>query len=232
MQKDTNAILETLVCTVDSESCMKGVCSKCKTRGIVYEKNNRERIVPLRQWVRKSEVVEKGGKKIKISKNVPVTENHTIQEVIQIFENELMNFRTHLYNIQHQYKAYRQCIDGLTGTEVALHIDFSENYASKYHSEVQSHHFGSRNQVTLNTAVMYNYSTETQSIEVTSYSTVSSNQNHGPSAIWAHLHPILSEVKNKHPIVTTVHFFSDGPATQYKQKINFYLMANRFFENY
>ncbi|CAG5042659.1 unnamed protein product [Parnassius apollo] len=204
MQKDTNAILETIVCTVDAESCMKGVCSKCKTRGIVYEKNNRGRIVPLRQWVRKSEVVEKVGKKIKISKNVPVTENHTIQEVIQKFENELMNFRTHVYNVRHQYKAYRQCIDGITGTEVALHIDFSENYACKYHSEVQSHRFGS----------------------------LSSNQNHGPSAIWAHLHPILSEVKNKHPVVTTVHFFSDGPATQYKQKINFYLMANRFFENY
>ncbi|CAG4931257.1 unnamed protein product [Parnassius apollo] len=101
-----------------------------------------------------------------------------------------MNFRTHVYNIRHQYKAYRQCIDGLTGTEVALHIDFSENYA------------------------------------------LSSNQNHGPSAIWAHLRPILSEVKNKHPVVTTVHFFSDGSATQYKEKINFYLMANRFFENY
>lgn len=99
-------------------------------------------------------------------------------------------------------------------------------YASQY---VQSHHFGgSRNQITLHTAVMYNFSSEAQKTQVTSYCTVSFNQNHGPSVIWAHLHPILSELKEKHPAVTTVHFFSDGPATQYKQKINFYLMANRF----
>nr|CAH7753912.1 unnamed protein product [Callosobruchus chinensis] len=189
--------------------------------------------VTHKKWVRRSEVVEKAGKTWKISKNIPVTEKLTLKEVIQKFETVLQNFKTHVYNIRHQYKAYRQCINGLTESEVALHIDFSENYACKYHSEVQSHHFGgSRNQVTLHTAVMYHFSPEAQTKQVTSYCTVSSNQNHGPSAIWAHLHPILSAVQKGHPAVTTVHFFSDGPATQYKQKINFYLMATRFFEKY
>ncbi|CAF4941167.1 unnamed protein product [Pieris macdunnoughi] len=233
VQKDTNEVLHSLVCSVDSVSCMKGVCPECKNRCIDYDKSNQTQIVDLRQWIRKSEVVEKAGKKVKITKNVPVTEKLTIKEVIYKFESELQNFKTHIHNIRHQYKAYRQCIDGLTESEVALHIDFSENYACKYHSEVQSHHFGgSRNQITLHTAVMYHFSAEAQSKRITSYCTVSSNQNHGPSAIWAHLHPILSELKEKHPAVTTVHFFSDGPATQYKQKINFYLMANRFFEDY
>lgn len=233
VQKDTNAVLESLVCSVDSVSCMKGVCLECKNLCIDYDKSNQTDIVDLRQWIRKSEVVEKAEKKVKITKNVPVTEKLTIEEVIYKFERELQNFKTHIYNIRHQYKAYRQCIDGLTESEVALHIDFSENYACKYHSEVQSHHFGgSRNQITLHTAVMYHLSAEAQTKQVTSYCTVSSNQNHGPSAIWAHLHPILSEIKEKHPAVTTVHFFSDGPATQYKQKINFYLMANRSFEEY
>lgn len=233
VQKDTNAVLESLVCSVDSVSCMKGVCSECKNRCIDYDKSNQTEIVDLRQWIRKSEVVEKAEKKVKITKNVPVTEKLTIEEVIYKLESELQNFKTHIHNIRHQYKAYRKCIDGLTESEVALHIDFSENYACKYHSEVQSHHFGgSRNQITLHTAVMYHVSAEAQTKQVTSYCTVSSNQNHGPSAIWAHLHPILSELKEKHPAVTTVHFFSDGPATQYKQKINFYLMANRFFEEY
>lgn len=233
MEKDMNAVLETLVCSVNSESCMKGVCSECKPRRIVYDKSNQTAIVDLRQWVRISEVVEKAGKNVKITKNIPVTEKLTLEEVIQKFENELQTYKNHIYNIKHQYKAYRQCIDGLTESEVALHIDFSENYACKYHSEVQSHHFGgSRNQVTLHTAVMYHVSAEAQTKQVTSYCTVSSNQNHGPSAIWAHLHPILSEVQKNHPAVTTVHFFSDGPATQYKQKINFYLMANRFFDKY
>lgn len=208
MQKDTNAVLETLVCSVNSESCMKGVCSECKKWSINYDKTNLKAIVDLRQWARKSEVVEKLGKQVKVTKNVPVTEKLTLEEVIQKFENVLTTFKTHIYNIKHQYKAYRQCIDGLTESEVALHIDFSETYACKYHSEVQSHHFGgSRNQVTLHTAVMYHFSAEAQTKQVTSYCSVSSNQNHGPSAIWAHLNPILSEVQTNHPTVTTVHFF-------------------------
>nr|CAH7753910.1 unnamed protein product [Callosobruchus chinensis] len=156
MQRDTNAVLETLVCTVDSESCMKGVCLECNKRYIVYDERNQAAIVDLRQWVRRSEVVEKAGKTWKISKNIPVTEKLTLKEVIQKFETVLQNFKTHVYNIRHQYKAYRQCINGLTESEVALHIDFSENYACKYHSEVQSHHFGgSRNQGTMQVHQMF-----------------------------------------------------------------------------
>lgn len=32
------------------------------------------------------------------------------------------------------------------------------------------------------------------------------------------------------PTVKTIHFFSDGPATQYRQKLNFYLLSTRIYE--
>lgn len=230
-QKDLHAIVEAVVCDVNSVSCMKGICSDCLQ--MVYNKTNETTIVELRQWVRKTETIEKAGKTVKIAKNVPVIEKLTIDELIQKFESLIKSFKIHIYNVKHQYKAYRQCIDGLTENEVALHIDFSENYACKYHAEVQSHHWGgSRNQVTLHTVVLYHNQSKQTSKQVISYCTVSSNKNHGPSAIWAHLHPILAEIRMNFPAVSTVHFFSDGPATQYKQKINFFLMANRFFVEY
>ncbi|CAG9791138.1 unnamed protein product [Diatraea saccharalis] len=121
---------------------------------------------------------------------------------------------------------------GLTETEIALHIDFSENYACKYHEEIQSVHFGgSRNQVTLHTAVLYHL-TFNKDKNITSFCTVSSDLQHGPAAIWAHLHPILDYVQKELSHIKTIHIFSDGPATQYKQKNNFYLIATRFFEEY
>lgn len=40
-------------------------------------------LVYLRQWARKSEVVEKSGKQMKITKNVPVTKKLTLEEVIK-----------------------------------------------------------------------------------------------------------------------------------------------------
>ncbi|KAJ8395847.1 hypothetical protein AAFF_G00027300 [Aldrovandia affinis] len=46
-------------------------------------------------------------------------------------------------------------------------------------------------------------------------------------AIWTHLSPILDLVKASYPNVTVVHFFSDGPCTQYRQKGNFYLFCTK-----
>ena len=58
-----------------------------------------------------------------------------------------------------------------------------------------------------------------------SFCTVSESLQHGPSAIWAHLHPILNLVRVQHPGVDTVHFWSDGPCTQYRNKHMFYLLS-------
>nr|CAI5831484.1 unnamed protein product [Callosobruchus analis] len=152
MQKDTNAVLATLVCTVDSESCMKGVCLECKKRYIVYDKRNQAAVVDLRQ---------------------------------------------------RQYKAYRQCINGLSENEVALHIHFSENYACKYHSEVQSHHFGS--------------SHKTGNFVL--YSVIQS----GPWSFCDLGSPSSSShvVKKEHPAITIVHFFLTGPLASISRKLIF-----------
>jgi hypothetical protein len=60
--------------------------------------------------------------------------------------------------------------------------------------------------------------------------TVSSNTNHQPSAIWAHLDPVLKDIRGSYPNITTVHFFTDGPFSQYRQKQNFYLASTAPFD--
>ena len=62
-----------------------------------------------------------------------------------------------------------------------------------------------------------------------SFVTVSPILNHGPEAIWAHLEPILVEVRQTHPNISVLHFYSDGPTTQYRNKLNFYF-CTRVFE--
>ena len=51
-------------------------------------------------------------------------------------------------------------------------------------------------------------------------------QHHGPAAVWCHLRPILGVIRTEHPTVKKIHYFSDGPTSQYKQKGNFLLFAN------
>ncbi|CAH2091997.1 unnamed protein product [Euphydryas editha] len=119
---------------------------------------------------------------------------------------------------------YKKCKETLSATECIIHCDFSENYLAKISEEVQATHFGaSKQQFTLHTAVIY-YKNE-QDLQEKSFCTISPNNNHNPIAIWAHLTPILEYIKNISPNVTTLHFFSDGPTTQYRQKGNFYLLT-------
>ncbi|XP_046554961.1 uncharacterized protein LOC124264267 isoform X2 [Haliotis rubra] len=104
------------------------------------------------------------------------------------------------------------------------HIDFSENYVCKLGSEIQSMHFGaSKKQLSLHTGV---YFCKNENGPQT-FCTVSENLDHSPGSIWAHLKPILRQVEQNHPNVDTLHIFSDGPTTQYRQKGNFLLLSQK-----
>lgn len=101
--------------------------------------------------------------------------------------------------------------------------DFSENYCTKYETEVQAVHFGaSKSQISLHTVVVYY--TDGEEIVARSFCTVSDNLAHQAYAIWAHLDPILDLLSLEFPQTKTVHFFSDSPSSQYRNRKNLYLL--------
>ena len=114
----------------------------------------------------------------------------------------------------------------MSDDEVLLHLDFSKNYNCKYSQEVQSLHFGgSRNQITLHTVVMY-YKSKTNDSTSTlnrSLCTLSENPRHDPVAICTHLEPIITEIKKCIPSLSKIHFLSDGPSMQYRNRKMFFL---------
>lgn len=131
----------------------------------------------------------------------------------------------HVFNTRHQFRMYRHVKSTLADDEAVVHIDFSENWKCKYASEIQSVHFGgSQQQVTLHTGVVY------YADGLLSFVSISPSLQHGPEAIWAHLKPVLSELKQKHPNVNVIHVYSDGPTTQYRNKLNFYLFSTFMFD--
>ena len=60
-----------------------------------------------------------------------------------------------------------------------------------------------------------------------SFCTLSDSRTHDPIAIWAYLEPVLNDLKTEFPNIQTIHFFSDGPTMQYRQKKNFYLFSTK-----
>ncbi|CAH0381172.1 unnamed protein product [Bemisia tabaci] len=55
---------------------------------------------------------------------------------------------------------------------------------------------------------------------------ISNNTDHKAYAIRAHSSPILLWLAERYPNVNTIHFFSDGPTSQYRNRYNIFLGYN------
>ena len=66
--------------------------------------------------------------------------------------------------------------------------------------------------------------------DTVSFCTISDSRRHDPAAIWSYLSPVFEYIQHNHSEVNTVHFVSDGPTTQYRQKKNFYLFCTQLYK--
>lgn len=186
--------------------------------------SNTQESVSYHQWQSRNEerLINEKKKILRItSKNIM---RSTKLDIAAEFFKQLPTFREHVRNIKHQYKQLRQKKEVLSQKELVVQIDFSENYCAKLHSEIQSMHFGAnKKQLSLHTGVLY-YRVES-TLKTESFTTVSENLDHQCHAVWGHLIPILRQFVDKHPQIDTIHFFSDGPTSQYKNRFNLYLLV-------
>ena len=179
------------------------------------------------EWKIKRVEKEKNVKGEKSQHIVNVTSKEKEMGSLKVLFDEtksgLQRVSKHLFNIRNQYQSLRYLRQNLLNNEIVIHIDFSENYNSKYHCEIQSMHFGaSQKQISLHTGVAYTPQ------DTLSFCTVSDCLKHSPAGIWAHLDPILTYLR-KETTSDIVHFISDGPTPQYRNKQNFYLMSTKLF---
>ncbi|XP_058628776.1 uncharacterized protein LOC131538729 [Onychostoma macrolepis] len=205
-------------------------CPNCKVRDFpVATEGDLQASVFFTQWTTENVLREKKNKdgekeKVSVKTTVKKTTETTLENLLELFQCQLKNFRRHLFNIKRQFTYHQELRRSMKDHECLIDVDFSENYACKYSSEIQAVHFASnQQQATLHTGVLHVGGVE----EHVCFGTISSSKEKGPAAIWTHLSPILDLVKASYPNVTVVHFFSDGPCTQYRQKGNFYMFCTK-----
>lgn len=76
----------------------------------------------------------------------------SLNELIEKINKNSAAYLKHVYDTGHQHKS----IDIIKNNEAFVVIDFSENYVSKYASEIQSAHIGaSKKQVSLHTGAFF-----------------------------------------------------------------------------
>jgi len=224
-------VVDSVVCDSSSLECMYGLCPSCKDRDVeIIADYDKDEEIWWWEWITKKEVHErkKGDSVQTFTSQITVKEKHmgSLYDLVMSFQQRMTKLKQHTFNIRHQYRIYRKLKMSMSAEECIIHIDFAENYLCKYSTEIQSVHFGgSHKQVTLHTGVLYVGGKS----DVTTFCTISDSTDHSPAGIWAYLQPVFADLKAEHPSVSVVHFFSDSPSTQYRQRKMFYLFCTELY---
>jgi len=226
--KNCEDVLEQICCDVNEKACMMRECDACRGREIDFKESTAkdDHLVIWSEWTTCKHEYQKDGETKSTKLTAKCVKHGTLKELKALFDHTVRTeFSKHVYTLRHQFRAYRSLKETLQSNECVIHIDFSENYECKYGSEIQSAHFGaSKRQITIHTGVVYRKDGHK------SFASISDSLRHDPAAIWAHMKPVLLELRQLHPQVTDVHFFSDGPTPQYRNKQNFYLLSTQIYK--
>lgn len=209
---------ELVCCLQTSEACLLRSCTRCLHKHTLPTPQQDQTNVEWQQWER---VQDQTADRLHFNTRL-VRHSGTLGELLQQYEDKLKTeTTTHVCLVQNQTREYRSMIEKCNVSTVIVHVDFSEAWKCKYSSEVQSCHFGQNlPQLNLHTGIYY---TKEQK---TGFCTVSESKRQDASAIWTHMEPVLTDIRLKFPKVDTIHFWSDGPSKQYKNKNNFSLLCS------
>lgn len=232
-ERSESELVKSLCCEkahVD-EACLERKCSSCKHKTITTNKFNSEELTYYDEWKNiKVDLIIKG--QLKTCKKVTKERITCTQgDLLEKLKKLIFPFMQHCANVKHQFKAVSDIKKKIQNNEILLHFDFSENFNCKYSEEIQSAHFGgSKPQITLHTSVCY-YNTNTDDDSTNpqskSFCSLSQSLRHDPVAVAAHLDCLIDTIKTSLvPNLEKIHFVSDGPSTQYRNKTMFFLLAN------
>jgi len=219
--------LNLVVCDSNRMKCMYRECDTCKNNSIRKGSFDEGKVVTCFEW--KTKRMEYTSADNKVMNTIRTVKEQSTMALIHLVRDFDLCLREkvvrHVFNIRNQYKMLRILKESLRDDECVIHMDFSENFSCQYSEEIQAVHFGSSHQqASLHTGIVY------VSESNIPFCTLSACTRHDPSAIWAHLDPILCHVRSAYPLVVKVHFVSDGPTTQYRNKSNFYFFSQIIYD--
>lgn len=221
------AILQHLTCDGRLD-CFLGKCKECQNKVVPYNEFNGNMHVKYYEWCTQEETYKDKNGQMKTSKHtVRLQRTCNAYKLVAVLDDHIEKYKRHQAIIQNQYTALKYLKVTLKADEIVLHMDFSENYSMKYASEIQSFHFGgSRQQVTLHTSALTYKNNVYEELKTKSFCTFAKSLKHDPTAILCHLEPIFEYIRELKPHLKIINFLSDGPATQYRNQLMFYIFAN------
>ncbi|KAF3854209.1 hypothetical protein F7725_022264 [Dissostichus mawsoni] len=192
-------LVTSTVCDRNNIECMYKRCSTCKDKTFLamIDSDTKNNIVSWNEWVTRTTPFTK--KQSDGTSTVVDANNTTLEKKVASTEK----------------------LVELTDNDLPRFSIHLENYNCKWSKEIKDTHSGGcHKQVTLHTGVLYFSEGQSEA-----FTTVSSCLRHDAVATWAHLDKVLEHIKTSHPSAKNIHLVSDGPMSQYRNKVSFYLAS-------
>lgn len=203
-------IMAKTVCDMENEACMMRKCSDCRPNleqltDFVDEKLGDVEEIEYQQWIntdRSNLIVIKEGK----------------DEFAKKFVSSIEALTGHHFVAKAQNQYLKQLKEHMGTDECIVLGDFAENYAFIIQDAVSGFHWNN-DQATIHPFVVY-YRNNDGQLTNKNFCVISDHLGHSTSSFYAFQEKILAIIKSENNI-RTVHYFTDGAPTQYKNKNNF-----------
>jgi hypothetical protein len=210
---------------------LKSIKQKCSVNQFL-QNNTNEKIsemlnglpagnIQLSQW-QKETVNYKGNllKKMRL--------NHldlSRDEFIESFKEDFGFLRDHIRRIKTQYMEINNLRNSLApNQEITCQMDYAENYNCVFQDEPSQVYYD-RRQITLHPMVIH-FRDVSGSLVHRSYVGISGYNNHSASTTLAFIQKLIPELLKLLPNLNTIHYITDSPASQYRNKSIVKLIAN------
>lgn len=177
--------------------------------------------IAVGQWKRVETEVK--GQKKSVMKVVNITMKP--DEFMSHLKTQIEDFDQHVIRIKTQYSEMKNLKENLPDNHCIIHMDFSENYSCKSVQEIQSAYWN-QTAVTLHPVVVYYRKDGSDKIQHKSYVFISDEMGHNANTVLAITDKLVPTIKDLIPGVTWVHYWTDSPTSQYRNKVIFNFIAN------
>ncbi|CAF2377023.1 unnamed protein product [Rotaria sp. Silwood2] len=202
---DFQSFTTVLVCDESNEQCVSSNCNYCSNN---FKLNIENKIIDENvklkwfQWNHNRERVEK------------TEQEGTVKECIQPLSQKIKQYLNHVFIKRQQSNFFEQMKADSDEKSIVVQVDHAENFAIEEQDAVQSAHWSTK-AISIFTAHAWCGPLDF------SFALPSDNISHNKYCINTCLGYIIGELKQYLPDLKTIIFFSDGAASQFKQRFLF-----------
>ena len=215
-QTDYKDFLGKVVCDVEDPFCMIHRCDKCP--GTANLITHLETLFTREGFEMDAKI--KYTAWLQTDRAEIVTKEATVEGFCHELGDKVDRLTSHHFIAKHQSLALRTQKTNLTGNEAIVIGDFAENYSFMVQDAIQGWHWVN-SQATLHPFCVYVVDPDSKKLTQTSVCIISDHMRHDSTTVYAFIKVLIRDIKQNHPQVAHIKYFSDGSGAQYKNYKNF-----------